>query len=482
MQINQTYSKFGPKLIIVLCIAILFSYLGSALISSIGAGREKTVVLILTLPILLSVPYLLSRIGPHVLVMTLLFISWIPTSFLISGFFITEFGIWALVVFILISGLMSKNLRMVSQFKDFPIKPFLIYILGAVIAYLISSKTGGEIAYIRVICAFPLLLFLAILLTIKSVEEAQRYLWVMLISASLLGLLFIFGRNLFSFVTESDYASITRVGRLSMQLDLPFLGRLTINPASAGERFAFMFTLAYGFWLFHRTSLGRIAAGIMCLIFGIAILYSQGRGGSLSALISALIMTWFSLKMGKLHRGGSLLKLGIIISFLIGGLLYLALNSALLSYSERITVITSDPLSDRNLLSRMVMWAEGLKTFVQNPFGVGLFGFAGGESWAVHNIWLFQALSFGIIGFIGFLWIILSLLRAFRRGIRGAEPRIRNLSIIGIACTTDIIVAGQFSPIFWDTSTAVMLWGVLAILYATVTLNERTPDSALKKE
>lgn len=477
----KVYKRFN-RVLVAVSLVITSAYLGSTLVGALNAGKQKTAILLILLPFALAAPYFVSRIRVQTWVSALLLLFWLPTPFILGYFssvfsqlFLFESVIWIFLLFMFSSYSMSKDARFLFRLKGFPLKPFLLYIAGALIAYFLSYKTGIELSYVRIICVFPMLLSLTIFLTLESLEDAERYLWAVLISASLLGVLFLFGPKTLSFVSVSEYAAGT--GRASLQMAVPYLGAITINPASAGDKFSFIFTLAYAFWLFHRSSKARIAAAMICLISGAAMIYAQGRAGILAAVISSVIITLLSVKAKEPFLLTALLKFGIITIFIVGGSWYLAVHSELLSYAERIIFLTSNPLSDPSFMGRFDLWVRGWKAIIQNPLGIGLFGFgsAGGESWAVHNLWLYLLLSFGVIGFAGFVWIIATFLRAFWKGTKSADRGVRRLCLMGIGLIINLAVAGQFSPIVWEPYTVGIVWIPLATIYAAAVFGQRRP-------
>jgi O-antigen ligase len=473
MKFEKTLSLLGSKVVIITVMIVACVLIGRTLPGAIDAGAQKTVVALVMLPFLLSAPYFLSAFGAHVFVRAALFLFWLPVPFILSGLYLTEATMWAFMAFVAASAVVSKDPRFLSRLNRFPIKPFLLYIVGAVIVYSTSSSIGTELGIIRTICVFPLALSLTVFWTVESAEDAERYLWIVLISASLLALLFLFGQRLFSFVAESAYSSGT--GRVSMQLVIPYLGPLTINPASAGDKFAFMFSLAYAFCVSHRSSFVRATAVVMCLIFGAAIASAQGRAGGLAIIASTILTTLLFARIGSIGVR-SLLSLGIVLGFVLGAFWYLALDASSSTYYDRIMVLLVDPTSDPNYIGRVEMWQEGLRVFMQNPLGIGLYNFtigSNGDTWNVHNLLLYLLLSFGTLGFAGFAWIILTFARAFWRGIESANPSIQRLSVVGIALIVDLVVTGQFSPVVWEPYSVVIVWAPLATVYAIATLEHR---------
>lgn len=475
----STSRRFN-RIIISILIIIMSVYFGNAVVTAVNAGQQKTVILLFLIPIGMMVPYFLARFGTQTFISIILLSFWLPTPFIFS-YFPSVFGnmdifeavVWFIPLLLLANSAVARNAQFMSRLKDFPFKPFLLYIVGAVMTYFISYKVGGELSLIRIMCVFPMFVSLTIFLTMKSTVDAERYLWAVLISASLLGLLFLFGPRISNFVTETTYAAGT--GRASLQLAIPFFGSLWIDPAGAGDKFAFMFTIAYSFCLFQRSTKARTAAVLMCLIFGAVIVYAQGRAGLLAVVASSVFITLFSLKRKGTIRFDAILLLGFMVVIILGGSWYLATHSNLSRFTDRITILLSDPMHDVNFVGRLEGWKMGLGIMARNPLGIGLFGWgvSGSDTWIVHNLWLYLSLSFGVIGLAGFLWIILTFIRAFWRGVRRADLEIKNLCIIGIGLLIDLIVTGQFSPVVREPYSVGIVWIPLATIYTAIILYQR---------
>jgi hypothetical protein len=199
----------------------------------------------------------------------------------------------------------------------------------------------------------------------------------------------------------------------------------------------------------------------MCLIFGAVIVYAQGRAGILAVVASSVFITLYSIKRdGTIHLDAVLL-LGFMVVLILGGSWYLATHSNLLSF--------------KNLVGRLEGWIMGLGVLSRNPMGVGLFDFGvrGVDTWNVHNLWLYLSLSFGVIGLAGFLWIILTFLRTFWRGVRSADLELKKLCIIGIGLLIDLIVTGQLSPVVREPYSVGIVWIPLVTIFTAIVLYQR---------
>jgi len=451
---------------------------GVSLIAALKVGMQKTVILLFLLSLALAVPYFISKLKVQTIMTGLLLLFWLPMPIILAYFsgifaqlYLFEFLIWFFLFYILSNKYLSMDTRISLGLKRFPLKPYLFYIGGALIAYFLSYKTGGELSIIRIICVFPMILSLSIFLTIESGDDAKSYLWAVLTAAFLLSLIFQFGPRFLPSFIDSYYRP--EVGRAGLQIVIPYVGNLVIFAASAGDKFGFMFTLAFSFWLINRSFWIRIVAALMCLSLGAAMVNAQGRGGTIAALVSSSFIAYLSIKKGGRLRIRALVIYSIVGLSIIGATWYFAVQSESKSVTMRITSLYSDPFGDPNYLGRLEIWKRGLEIIQQRPMGIGLVGFEspGNDTWIVHNIWLYIFLSFGVIGFLGFVWLLSTFFKAFLKGIRNENPDINNLCVAGIGLLINLIIAGQFSPIVYEPYTVGIIWVPLATIYAVAVLD-----------
>jgi hypothetical protein len=441
-------------------------WVGSTLVNALQAGKIKTLSVIVGLPLILSMPYLLSRVRIQSMIGWLLFLFWLPVPNFGNALYLFELGIWAFLFVQLMNHSISKGIEPASSLKRFPHIGFLFYIFGALLTWLVSYKAGNELATIRITALFPYALCLIMFLTVKSVRDAERYLWIILTSAFLLSLLFLIGREWLGFVTVSDYAAYS--GRLTMVLRIPYLGSLEMLPASTSLKYAFLLVFAYAFWISHPSVRARAFAGVMCIPFGMVIITTQGRGGAVAAVIALSIVTVYALctKEASYAKRTVLLKSSMVIILVIGGLWYLITTSQNPFFYEHGMALFNDPLADTNLLGRFDLWREGAKVLFESHFiGVGLSYFEtpyGRDTSAVHHYFLYILLSFGFIGFVGLMWVFLAFIRAYWHGL---QSRHFNVRMICISC-----IGGMLGFLFGlqpgEPYYVVVVWAPLAIAFA----------------
>jgi len=111
--------------------------------------------------------------------------------------------------------------------------------------------------------------------------------------------------------------------------------------------------------------------------------------------------------------------------------------------------------------ARLIIWQKAWEVFMAHPIlgiGPGTFG----NYLQPHNIFLAFLLQTGIIGFIGFL---LLLIQFFRMGIRNRESGIINIILVSIMVY--ILIHGLTDTTYWKNDLAVVFWlivGLTAVL------------------
>jgi hypothetical protein len=467
--------KYKKEIFISLMIIALAVGAGYIMTSALESGRQ---ILLLGLWELLFV-FIVFSFGNHKLVMMGTFaFFWLPLPSILATQalfrrqelfeFVVEMSL-GLVLLAGVPGLLAKKIN------RFPFLPFILYILGALIAYQISYKDVLSFSVVRIVCMFPLFLSLLIYILVNSKENANLLLWILLISSAALAVLILVGPSVFQSVTAYDYAEGT--DRLSMQLKIGEIGVLSIDPQAIAEKFAFMLVIAYAFWLTYPTSIGRVVALMLCIIFGLVIIFSQGRGGLIAAIVSIAVESILLFKWDRKNRSGIISAFVLATLVILGSLIYLASQSSNSGYTQRIFGLLSNPLNDPYLLVRLNYWQASPEVILNNIFGVGAFGFPkpGSDTWIVHNLFLYIQLCFGIFGLLGFIMILVRFFRTFWRGAQILSQDGKTFSIIGIGCITCFLVAGITSPMIFQPYTVVMIWGPLATLYAIVDLYSRDP-------
>ena len=475
MYLKRTNKKLRPIFYGILLIVGAY-FIGERFAFALNTGMRKSVVLFFMLSALLIVPYLYSKMGINILAKGLFFIFWLPVPIVLSryapfgGLYIYEFGIWVLLGFIFMNAAISNDPRLHKTIKRFPFLPFLLYISGALSTYLLTNSSLYDFAYIRFTCIFPLLICFLACYTITTVEDAEKLLWIMLTSAGILGILVAFGQKTIAIVQQGTYAASS--GRLTLVIDIPYMGNMTLMPTMIALIFAFVFVYCFNFWLNHHSFYARTYALIISIISLTSMLKGQGRGATIATVCAITVMSVLSYVIIKKKVLYKIFKLVVVLFCVVGSYWYAVFFSSHASFYRHGTVLFTDPMNAPNLLSRMELWKEGLKTICQHPFfGVGLHGFSAdvvGSTWHVHNLYLWLILSFGIIGFIGFIWIIYTLFKVFWNGLHSDRSNLQMLCIGGIGALIIIIADGMVSPLFDSPHAVAMIWSPIAVIMAAV--------------
>jgi O-antigen ligase len=476
MYLKQANKKLRPIFYGILLIAGAY-FIGDRFAFALNTGMQKTVVFFFMLPILLVVPYLYSKMGISILAKGLFFLFWLPVPIVLSryapfrGLYIFEFGVWALLGFIFINAAISNDPRLQRTIKRFPFLPFLIYIGGALTTYLLTNSSLYDFAYIRLVCILPLLICFLACYMIKTLEEAEKFLWIMLTSAGILGIMMLLGEKAFGFVQGTEYAMGS--GRLSAYIAIPFFGVLRINPEIGAELFSFVGVISFCFWLNRYSFYARVYALIILIVSVAVIVKCQGRGAMIGFACSIGAMTILSLLVAKRRKMLLIiLKMGTVVASTVSAYWLLAFHSSIGRFYKHGTILFTDPMNAPNLLRRMAIWQEAIEVITQHPFGVGLHGFdlepLSGSTWLAHNLYLWLILSFGIIGFTGFTWIIYVAFKTFWYGLHSGETNLKILCVGGIGLLIALLLIGIISPLFDSPHAVAMIWSPIAVIMAAV--------------
>jgi hypothetical protein len=461
MKLDRRFTKIMIYSIILLY-AIVEGYL---LVFALGTGKDKTRNIVILIPFFIIMIALFQRTRIQTIIGFLLLIFWIPAGFDNWVLYLFEIFLYAISFLIIIKFARVDDEKIKSFLINFPWFPFLLYVLGAMLTWSLSTKIGGELNIIRAMCIIPSALFMVIFLTIRSTEDAERYLWMILTSAAILGLLFLVGKNFSGFITLSNYA--TSSGRLSMMLSIPYAGSLEMLPQSTANWFGYLLVFAYSYWIFHPSSMHRTYAAFLCLLFGYIVLTTQGRGGAIQAALGAVIVSVYATFYRKLFGiRGIWIKLALICLVVIGGFWYLSIHSTNASFYQHGIALFTNPQSDANLLVRFQGWSNGIKLFLANPIlGIGLRGIEtpwGLDTSEILNYFLYNLLSYGLLGFVGIMLILIKLLVTFWKGIHSGDRTTRMMCIASICGMLGFFLGMQPDKPY----STVIVWAPLLIAFA----------------
>lgn len=448
--------------------------------------KDKMLYLIMGLSILLMISYSFSKIGSFPLFCGLVFMYWIPLdsrlqifSTSLSEVYPTELGVWMLCMGILIHRSVSPSAQWNSTVSRFPLLPFLLFIGSALITCLISESYYGTLyalVRIRNFCLLPALLCFLCIYLIKTVKQAEYLLWIFLISAGVVALVFLYGPKV---TTMMEYVGLEEGGRVRTAIKIPLFSAIEMSSETIPVCFAFIIALSFNLWLNHPSFWGRSMAGGILVISAFVILQAQGRTGLIAAGCSVLIIAALSLRFKKYSFSSfskSLLKVGIIILLLFGGFWYYASILTHQGIQLRGMTFLTHPFYALRLADRIYRWKGALNVILHHPFGVGVYGFhlsPYGDAWHAHSLILYLLLSFGIIGFVGFFWIFVRYIKACWSGLHSDNLDRRILCILGIGHITALFVAMVPSCICWYPFEVLMVWIPVGITMAAATLKDK---------
>ena len=477
MKITQRIPKFS-----IVIISLIFFWIAYKAGIGIVDGKLKAVYMPIGFSIFIVFPYIVDKTGTFPFLCGLIFIYWLPfntglghvSPFLVN-MYAAEFGMWMLCLGALIHGSITKSDQFASAIGRFPFLPFALLIAGSLSANLVSANffARTELSQIRILFFIPSVTCFVCLYFIKTVGQAERLIWIFLISAGILGLVYLFAPNITG--SERLYSIAEDTGRIQRTIKLPLFGVLNINPANGAVCFSFIVVLSFNLWLNHPSLRGRLAASVILAISVLMIIQGQGRTGLISAICGVIAIQVLSLRF-KIYASKfilrSLLKPVIVICTTIFTVTYLAVTSPIFNYQQRVMNLYANPLLAAD--SRINRWETAVRVVLDNLHGVGIFGFpnADGLSWVAHNLYLFLLLSSGIIGFIGYIWIFLRYTKAWWYGLHYRNLNRRLLCIAGIGCVVILIVGGMGSCIYWSPWETLIIWIPIGVTMAAATLPE----------
>ena len=472
--------------------AILFFILVSAAFvvsKAIVSHNIRLLYLILGFGVFALGTCVIKRKGLGIVLWGLVFIYWIPLDSRLQTFSLgltnvypVELGVWALFYIVMIYRSLNRTNQDNVNVSKFPLLPFSVLLGGALITYWIAEyHSVYSVIQIRMFCLFPALFCFLCICLIKNVKQAERLLWTFLISAGLLGLVFLYVPNAPPAEWSIMYRRMMQDDRLMKIIKIPLCGVLFMNAEVTPVNYAFIVALSFNFWLNHNSFRKRFIAMILLVISALVIIKSQGRTGLIAAGSSIIAITAITLRARKSFVfliKKILWKALVSIGCLFSIFLYYANTSAGRWTRQRALDTFSDPSQAPGLADRVWRWRESFLVAIEHPFfGVGIEGFQKHNyiySWFAHNMYLYLWLSFGIIGLIGFLWIFTRLAKAYWSALYSNDLDCQSLAIGGIASIITLLIAGIASSTFLTESWQVaMLWIPFGIIFAAVNLKRQ---------
>ena len=295
----------------------------------------------------------------------------------------------------------------------------------------------------------PLLFFIVLITTIKIPKQIKNVLYVFVSSGFVIAVI-----SLLYLIQ----GSLDPTGRLQAFYNSPNYLAMYLAPA---------LILSLGLLMFAKKKLEKISLFIaFCLLF-FALWHTCSFGARLGIIIAlcfGLGLYLYKLKRVKLLWG--FIILGLIIILLLS---YLKIDSegGKLSFN-----------------ARLIIWQKALEVFKTHPIlgiGPGTFKdhFPSYPIWDVpqpHNLYLAFLLQTGIIGFIGFIWLLIWF---FRTGIKLFLVRCSLFVVPLFTVMIYILVHGLVDTLYWKNDLSMIFWLItgLMVILSRYSLSARSGSS-----
>ncbi|MBL7053203.1 MAG: O-antigen ligase family protein [Candidatus Portnoybacteria bacterium] len=353
-------------------------------------------------------------------------IGWVPTN-LLELLIIGLFVIWLVQKYKLLTS-------DVDNFSFYPIFPIFLIFFGVTISTLFSSNLEISAGIWKSWFVIPLLFLFILINELKTKEQIRNVLITLFLSGigvSLIALSYWFDNNL------------TYDGRLRAFYLSPNYLAMYLSPI--------LILSFYLYFLVQKKALKfLLILGYLLLSFVIYLTYSYGAW---LGLLGALFFLIFKQR-----------RFRIISVFLLLFVLFFIIQIPGQKFQSLLD------FSYPSLESRIMIWQsawEIIKDHPLNGIGPGMFQkyylYYQARSyleWAVpqpHNLFLAFWLQTGLIGLIGFIW----LLKDFFKKIRFKQV----FSSILIGVMIYILIHGLIDTPYWKNDLAVLFWLIIALSY-----------------
>lgn len=284
----------------------------------------------------------------------------------------------------------------------------------------------------------PLLFFVILITTIKKPKQIEKIFWAFILSGfivSVISLVYLIQGNL------------DGMSRLQGFYNSPNYLAMYLAPA---------LVLSLGLLFKEKKRILKILYLVSCFLFLVTLFFTKSLGAWLGVIVA--VCFGFGLYLWNLPAGRqgqdkkkliwAIIVLGLIIIFV---LTYLKLNS-------------DDGRKSFN--ARLIIWQEALKVFKNYPItgiGPGTFQdyFPSYPIWGVpqpHNLYLAFLIQTGIIGFIGFIWL---LIQFFRKGFRVYGLKFTVLLMMVMIC---ILIHGLVDTTYWKNDLSIVFWTIVGLM------------------
>ncbi len=361
----------------------------------------------------------------------------IPTTVL-------EILIYVLFVILLFNKFIRNTKYEIRAIKPLFV-PIILILLGVSLVTVFSSDLRTSAGIWKAWFVDPILFFIVLVSVIKNSEQVKKVLFSLFLSATVVSVI-----SLVYLIS----GKLDPVGRLQGFYNSPNYLAMYLAPALIIGVGYYVFTFLASPSEEIKKLITRkkiipsifILSSIVCLLLSLIFAKSFGAWLGIIATIGiGLFLYYFKLK--KIKLAVLFLCLFVLAGLILG---YLALT-----YRES------------SLNARLIIWQKSLEIFKTNSIlgiGPGTFEsyFPPYPEWGVpqpHNIFLAFLLQAGIIGFIGFAWLLIW----FFQKLWTFKVHNNNFVMMLGAGMVYILVHGLVDTTYWKNDLAVIFWLIVGL-------------------
>ncbi|MCI5149970.1 MAG: O-antigen ligase domain-containing protein [Candidatus Electrothrix sp. MAN1_4] len=308
-------------------------------------------------------------------------------------------------------GLVLKRVAgLQKQFSGEPlVYLYMVFFLWACFT-LFWAPCGGKALLQLFILFFQLLLFIYILnFLAEDKKHHRRVMWCWIIFGLLVAEGNVIVRHLPNVAYSVDLAEFIKFEAYVRNLEINLRSRTIGNANLTAATLNMVFPILFCFLVFEKNILKKLFfSGLMfLLLWGFFLNMSKG------ATLAAIVQTFFLFLVFRKTRG---IFLRGTVFFLIGFILLYFIQDAYLALGRPARLVYDITGQSVSLLSRLVMWRDGMAALLKYTVGFGLgpggFSYLTNNSYA-HSIYFSILFDYGIFGIMIFLAACLTTLKRF---------------------------------------------------------------------
>ncbi len=315
----------------------------------------------------------------------------------------------------------NKNLKIILKNNKLLIFGIVFLFIGVSLATIFSLDLRTSAGIWKAWFVDPILFFIVLISVIKNSEQVKKVLFSLFLSGIVVSIIAL----IYLILGELD-----PVGRLQAFYTSPNYLAMYLVPA-----------LIIGFWSLLRSKTYFLAPTLLLAV----ILFFTRSFSSWLAIITVLGFSLFIYLFKSRKKYAWLILVAVLIIILILG--YLALTQR-----------------ESSLNARLIIWQKAWEIFTTHPIlgiGPGTFGnyFLPSPEWGVpqpHNIFLAFLLQTGLIGFLGFVLLLIYFFRP-----KADQPRAGSLQLLLMMIMACILIHGLTDTLYWKNDIAVVFWVII---------------------